>query len=211
MTDHYKNTIQTWKKVAKMYAEKFMDFDIYDESYEAFCSEIGTSDPSILEIGCGPGNVTRWLRKRLPNSTVLATDVATEMIEVAKTYVENVQFEVLDARDIDSLKGKFDAILCGFCVPYLDKADLKLFIKNSATLLNEQGIIYLSFIEGDYSNSQLQTGSTGDSMKVHYYQESDVQNIFEVNSIYPIQSIRVPYPLSDGSEQIHLILLGRKK
>ncbi|PHR27204.1 MAG: SAM-dependent methyltransferase [Fluviicola sp.] len=211
MTDHYQITIQTWKKLAEMYAEKFMDFNIYDESYEAFCSEIGKSDPSILEIGCGPGNVTRWLRKRLPKSTVLATDVATEMIEVAKTYVENVQFEVLDARDIDSLKEKFDAIMSGFCVLYLEKSDLESFIKNSASLLNEQGIIYLSFIEGDYSDSQIQIGKTGDSMKVHYYQESEVNDLFEANSIEPIQSIRVPYPLSDGSEQIHLILLGRKK
>lgn len=211
MTDHYKNTIRTWKKVANIYEEKFMDIDLYNESYTAFCSEISKSDASILEIGCGPGNVTRWLRKHLPESTILATDVASEMIEVAKKNVDNVQFEILDARDIDSLKEKFDAVLCGFCVPYLDKSDLKLLIQNSASLLNYGGVIYLSFIEGDYSDSELQTGSTGDSMKVHYYKESEVHGFFETNSIDPIQSIRVPYPLPDGSEQIHLILLGRKK
>ena len=211
MTDHYKNTIRTWKKVAQLYEEKFMDMKIYDESYAAFSSEIRQSDASILEIGCGPGNVTHWLRKHLPKSTILATDVASEMIEVAKKNVDNVQFEVLDARDINSLKEKFDAIMCGFCVLYLHKADLELLVKNSAILLNEQGVIYLSFIEGDYSDSELQTRSNGDSMKVHYYQESDVNEMFKANSIDPIQSIRVPYPLSDGSEQIHLILLGRKK
>ena len=84
------------------------------------------------------------------------------MIEVAKKNVENVQFEVLDARNIDSLKEKFDAVFCGFCVPYLDKIDLGKLIENSALLLNEKGIIYLSFIEGDYSDSQIQIGKTGD-------------------------------------------------
>jgi len=210
MNDHYKITIQTWKKVAKMYEEKFMDFDIYDDSYTLFCSELNNPKGSILEIGCGPGNITRQLRSQLPEVSILATDVASEMIEVAQNNVDNVQFEVLDARDIDSLKEKFDAIMCGFCVPYLDKADLGFLIQNSATLLNNRGIIYLSFIEGNYSDSQLQIGVTGDSMKVHYYQESDVLRFFEENSIDPIQTIRVPYPLADGSEQIHLILLGRK-
>ena len=59
MTDHYKITIQTWKKVAKLYEEKFMDFEIYNESYEAFYSEISKPNASILEIGCGPGNVEK--------------------------------------------------------------------------------------------------------------------------------------------------------
>ena len=212
MTDHYKNTIATWKKVAHLYEEKFMDLDIYNESYTAFSSEISTSDALILEIGCGPGNITRWLGTNLPQATILATDVASEMIEVAKKNVDDVQFEVLDARDIASLNSKFDAIMCGFCVPYLNKIDLNLLIKNSAALLNTEGIVYLSFIEGDYSNSRIQTGSTTDgSMTVHEYQELDVQEMFEANSIDQIKSIRVAYPLSDGSEQIHLILLGRKK
>ena len=211
MTDHYKITIQTWKKVAKMYEEKFMDFDIYNESYEAFCSEISESDPSIIEIGCGPGNVTRWLRKRLPASTILATDVASEMIDVAKKNVDNVQFEVLDARNIDSLKETFDGILCGFCVPYIDKPDLKILIENSSALLKDKGIIYLSFIQGDYSDSELQIRSTDHAMKVHYYQEADINEFFKANSIDLIQSIHLSYLLPDGSEQIHLILLGRKK
>lgn len=210
MSDHYKITIQTWKKVAKMYEEKFMDFDIYDDSYTLFCSELNNPKGSILEIGCGPGNITHQLRSQLPEVSILATDVASEMIEVAQKNVENVQFEVLDARDIDSLKGKFDAIMCGFCVPYLDKTDLGLLIQNSTTLLNDRGIIYLSFIEGNYSDSQLQIGKTGDSMKVHYYEESDVLGLFKKNCIAPIQTIRVPYALADGSEQIHLIVLGRK-
>ncbi len=211
MTDQYKNTIRTWKRVAKMYEEKFMDMDIYNDTYSLFCSELSKPNASILEVGCGPGNITRQLRSQLPEATILATDVASEMIEVAQNNVKNVQFEVLDARDINSLTEKFDAIISGFCVLYLDKSDLSTFIQNSAALLNDQGIIYLSFIEGNYSDSEVQKRSNGDSMKVHYYQELDLFNFFEDHSIKPIQTIRVAYPLADGSEQIHLILLGRKK
>ncbi len=210
MADQYKKTIQTWKRIAKLYEEKFMDMDIYDDTYSLFCSELSKPNASILEIGCGPGNITRQLRSRLPQATILATDVASEMIEVAKNNVGNVQFEVLDAREINSLTEKFDAIISGFCVLYLDQSDLTTLIQHSAALLNDQGIIYLSFIEGDYSDSEVLERSNGDSMKVHYFQELDVFTLFEDHSIKPIQTIRVSYSLADGSEQIHLILLGRK-
>lgn len=214
MDDHYKNTIKTWKKLAERYEEKFMDFDLYNDTYTLFCSELSKSNGSILEVGSGPGNITRHLRAQLPDASILATDVSSEMIEAAKKNVENIQTEVLDAREIHTLNQQFDGIMCGFCVLYLDKPGLIKFVESSAALLNSEGIIYLSFVEGDYSDSYLQADSSGkssDSMTVHYYQESDLLELFENNSIDHVQTIRLSYPLSDGSEQIHLILLGRKK
>lgn len=49
----YIETFESWNKVATQYQEKFMNLDIYDATYDSFCSKIrGKKHPKILEIGC---------------------------------------------------------------------------------------------------------------------------------------------------------------
>lgn len=38
--DRYKETFETWNKVAIRYQEKFMDLDLYNESYDLICNSI---------------------------------------------------------------------------------------------------------------------------------------------------------------------------
>lgn len=211
MSDPYESTIATWKKLATVYHEKFKDIRIYDQSYEAFCNHFTIENPRILEVGCGPATVTTWLKSRLPKSKILATDVSLEMIEEAKKHLTSVDFEVLDAREINQVDGLFDGVFSGFCIPYLTKVDLDKFIESASRLLNNNGIFYLSCIEDNYSNSTIQTGSTGDSMPVHYYLEADLLELFELNGISHISTSRINYPLPTDANQIHLIVLGRKK
>ena len=55
--DKYKETFKTWNKVASLYEDKFMDLDLYNNTYDYFC-ELVKDNAKILEIGCGPGNIT---------------------------------------------------------------------------------------------------------------------------------------------------------
>jgi trans-aconitate methyltransferase len=68
--DQYEETFKTWEKVADLYDEKFMDFELYNESYDFFCKLIQDEQPKILDIGCGPGNISRYLQNKLPKSKI---------------------------------------------------------------------------------------------------------------------------------------------
>ena len=152
-SDKYKVTFETWNKVASLYQEKFMDLDMYNDSYDVFCGLITRRSAKILEIGCGPGNITKYLIAKIPSVNVTATDVAPNMIELAQQNNPAAKVIVMDCREIDKIPGKFDGIVCGFCLPYLSKEDcLKLFV-DSFQLLESNGYFYLSTIEGNYENS----------------------------------------------------------
>lgn len=210
MDDHYQKTINSWKQLAQPYHEKFKDIRLYDASYEAFTSKLKPST-SLLEIGCGPGTATAWLKNRLPDAKILATDVASEMIEEAQKHVPGIDFQVLDAREIHSLHQHFDGIFSGFCTPYLAKDDLHTFIQSVSELLNENGIFYLSCIENDHSKSTTAVSSSGLEMSVFYYLEQDLRALFDQNGLKTLETIRIDYPLPSGESDTHLVLIASKK
>lgn len=38
-----------------------MDLDLYNDTYDAFCQAVYKPGARIFEIGCGPGNITRYV------------------------------------------------------------------------------------------------------------------------------------------------------
>src|SRR5690606_38021251 len=100
--DRYQITFQTWDKVAEVYQDIFMDMALYNNTYDAFCSLIRNPNPRIFEIGCGPGNITRYLLSKRPDFKIEAIDIAPKMIKLAKTNNPQATFRVMDCREIDT-------------------------------------------------------------------------------------------------------------
>jgi 2-polyprenyl-3-methyl-5-hydroxy-6-metoxy-1,4-benzoquinol methylase len=207
--DKYKTTWTTWNKLAQIYQDSFMDLDLYNDSYDSFCEMISKPNAAILEIGCGPGNITKYLLSKREDFEIQAIDVAPAMLELARKNNPQVQYAVMDCRDIDQIKDRYDGIMCGFCLPYLTKTDSAKMITNCAKLLNPFGVLYLSFIEGDYSNSGFETGTTGDRMYVNYYKLDDLKQIFEDCGFELVDVIHKHYTKGDGRIEGHLILLAQ--
>ena len=79
--DSYQETFNTWNKIALLYQDKFMDLDLYNESYDSFCELIPKQQASILEIGCGPGNITQYILTKRPDFIIEGIDVAPNMVK----------------------------------------------------------------------------------------------------------------------------------
>lgn len=189
-----------------------MDLSIYDKTYDQFCDLLSQGKTTILEIGCGPGNITRYLTNKLPQTSILATDVSPQMVNYAKDNVPKAIFKVIDAREIATIGSHFNGIMCGFCVPYLAMEDLSKLINDCNILLNSNGILYLSAIEGNYTDSNYEYSSDGKLKTfVHYYSETDLKNELMKNKFSLIDIIRIPYQKKDGSKQFHLIVIASKK
>ena len=208
--DKYQETFQTWNKVAKIYQEKFMNLDLYNDSYDTFLDLIFKTNASVLEIGCGPGNITKYLLSKKANLKIKGIDVSESMIELARENNPTAEFEIMDCREIDSLNKKNDAIICGFCIPYLSESDCLKLLTDCNRLLNDSGILYLSFVAGDYKNSGYISGSSGDRTYFYYHNLDNLEKVLKANNFKTNKMLLKNYIKADGTAEVHTILIAKK-
>ncbi len=209
--DRYKETFNTWNKVALLYQDKFMDLDLYNGTYDFICNSIIKKNANILEIGCGPGNITRYLLSKRPDFEIFGIDIAPNMIELAKRNNPQASFAIMDSRKISDLKMKYDGIVCGFCLPYLSQTDSEKLIFDANNLLNESGLIYISFVEGDTGKSDFQTGSSGDRSYFYYHNLEKLEAQLIDNSFEGLKIFKVDYKKSNIEHEVHTVLTAKKK
>lgn len=208
--DPYKETFETWDKVAKLYQDKFMDLHLYDDTYDTFCEQVEKVNAVILEIGCGPGSITKYLLNKRPDFKIEAIDISSKMIELAKVNNPAANFKVMDSREIDSLLTNFDAVICGFCLPYLSQSDCSKLLRDCNKILGHNGTIYLSFVEGAYKNSGYQTASTGDRVYFYYHSFENIKKGLKENNFQIIKRWQKQYNKSGGVEETHAIIIAKR-
>jgi predicted TPR repeat methyltransferase len=200
-----------FNKYAHEYQEKFMDVNLYKGALKIFCNLIKEDNARVLDIACGPGNVTSYLLSEKPNLIVLGIDLAANMIALAKSNNPNAAFKVMDCRSISRLTEKFDAVVGAFCLPYLSRKETHKLVNDISVLLNDQGVCYISTIEDDYNKSGYEAGSKGDQIYMHYHEGDHLINVLTSCNFKIEEVARVKSTMSNGKEVTDLIIISRKK
>ena len=176
------------------------------------------SELNILEINCGTGEDAKYLTEK--GHRVLATDVSSEMIKVAKEKHQNpkLKFQVVDITKItlDTFSEKFDLIFSNFGgLNCLSKLELESFLKKSESLLNPNGKLALVLmpknclwerfyfsLKGDFKkarrrniNKKLLANVEGIEVPTWYYNPNDLESLisdkFKKTLLRPI-GIKIP-------------------
>lgn len=208
--DRYKETFDTWNNIASIYQDKFMDLDLYNETYDYICNSVTKRKAKLLEIGCGPGNLTKYLLSKRPDFDIFGIDIAPNMIELAKKNNPTANFAIMDSRQIKLLDTKYDGIISGFCLPYLSHTESNELISHSYDLLNENGLIYLSFVEGDSTKSDFKV-SSGGRVYFHFHNLDNLKAQLISTKFDEIETFKIKYKISETEFDIHTILTAKKR
>ncbi|OON65869.1 class I SAM-dependent methyltransferase [Hymenobacter sp. CRA2] len=209
--DNYQESIDAFDQQAAAYQAKFMDVHLYDDTYDALCELLPPGAARVLDVGCGPGNITHYLLAKRPGLLIDALDAAPGMITLAQANNPHATCRVMDCRDIGQLPGPYDAVVCGFCLPYLDQADAAQLLRDAAGLLGRGGALYGSLIEGDYAHSGPQTSSNGQHRAhVYYYRAGQVQSWLVASGLELLTLVRKTDAAPGSPAPVQLIFIARK-
>ena len=193
-----------------MYEEKFMHLELYNHTYDFFCEALKIDNPLILDAGCGPGNISRYILEKNPGFRIFGIDIAPKMVALAMKNNPAASFTVMDLRSIDQLEARYDGIICGFGLPYLSETDAQKFIFDCHTLLVDQGLLYLSFVPGDPESSGYKTGTPGDRVYFYFHSEEKLQKQLVKSGFRVMKYYEMDYKRSERETEIHAVLIAKK-
>ena len=166
-----KNTKFIFNKYAFAYEEKYMNMALYSDSLDVFLGRL-QKNAGILDVGCGPGNIVSYLLEKQPDLKITGIDISPNMVELARKNNPKALFYCKDGRDIQAPDQQFDAVIAGFYLPYLSREEALKFIYDVSGILGEHGLLYISFMEGNYENSGFVGSSQNSEEKLFtYYHE----------------------------------------
>ncbi|MBI9088403.1 MAG: methyltransferase domain-containing protein [Desulfobacterium sp.] len=90
---------------------------------------------TIIDMGCGPGNSTRILANRWPESKIIGIDSSAAMIEKAKQEYPNQEWQMANASTYESAM-KFDVVFSNAVIQWIPNHE-HLFTKFHALLSND--------------------------------------------------------------------------
>jgi SAM-dependent methyltransferase len=206
------HTVHIYNRHVKEYMNRFMDLGLYKDTFE-FLLETLPPGGNVLELGCGPGNVAKHMLGKRPDLYYLGIDLAPEMIKAAKEENPGAEFQLLDIRNADRIEGRFDAVIAAFSIPYLSSDDLPGVMANMSRLTAENGMIYLSFMEGARERSGFEkTSFTGEEeLYISYYPAPEIELLLKENGFEIKRPYSQDYPEADGSVTKDIIYIAGKR
>lgn len=202
--------VTLFDKYADLYAEKYMDVGLYADCLDFFCAELPAA-ASVLELACGPGNLTKYILDKRPDLRLLATDLSPNMLELAQKYNPTAEVMPLDCRDFVGLNRSFHGIVCGFAMPYLSREAAIQLIVDAGTCLPTGGCLYLSTMEDDYNKSGIETSSQGDKLYMYYHEAGYLTATLTEQRFEILHLQRKKYIGGKGTEVTDLVVIARKK
>ncbi|MEI1279630.1 class I SAM-dependent methyltransferase [Leptospira venezuelensis] len=186
-----------------------MDFPLYNETYNYFSDQIPLNG-NVLDLGCGPGNITNYLFRKRNDLNISGIDISDKMIILAKKNNPECIFNVSDLRHFKTQHEYLNGIIMGFCLPYIPFIDIKNLFPKLFDSLKNGGILYLSIVEGNPNDSGIKIGKDGRELYFFYHSITDISQLLLMNNLKIQKIFNIDYQNNDQSFDNHVVIISKK-
>lgn len=203
-------SVKTYDCFAHVYEQWFMDITPYKARFDDFCHLLPSSRAKILDLGCGPGNYSKYLVDVKGFRNVQGIDLSEQMIKRATTNVPLGRFTLGDIRKLSVPASHYHGVVASFCIPYLSYHETDKLLADIFTSLKPFGTLYVSCIEGVKCGFEQTSFSAEMAVFVYYYTEEFLVGSMEDHGFQVLSVERQPYIGIDGTVSTDLIIIARK-
>lgn len=198
-----------YDKVASSYSDKFLD-ELDHKPMDcilltAFANR-NKRKGTILDIGCGPGQVARYLFRR-KITDIIGVDISKEMLAIARIVTPAVCFRQENMLDLTFRDNSIGAAIAFYSIVNFNYAQVALTFAEIYRVLVDEGEFLICFHAGDEIIHL--TEFLGKELDVYFYL-FDVERIEQMLNetgfwvVYKI--IRDPYPEEHPTKRAYFLI-----
>ena len=186
-------------------------------------NKFNNDNPIYLELGCGKGNFAANFIKQNKNANLIAIDIKSDMLGLAKRNIENqnnefdnillVAYDIERILDIFNEKDTIDRIYINFCNPWLKHKHKKRRLthpkqlENYKTFLKPGGLIYFKTDDDNLFQETIpyliQSGFTIEEKTEDLHSENFQENIItEHEKMFSEQGIKIKFLIAKYSTEM---------
>jgi SAM-dependent methyltransferase len=183
-----------YETVARSYREHLLDELAGKPLDRAFLDAFAEgSHGTILDVGCGPGQIARYLASR--GATVEGVDLSPAMIEEAKASHPAIPFRVGDMFALPYEAGTIGGIAAFYAIVHLRPEELVAPFRDFARVLVPGGLVALSFHVGsEVVHVDELFGATTSLDFVQHQPEAVIAALADAGFTLEARLDRAPYP-----------------
>lgn len=166
---------------AQEYQDRFMDVSAYHSALGRLIGQL-PDQASILDLACGPGNISKYIHENhAGKSHITGIDFSERMIKLARINLPDGHFIRSNVLDLDKLNlGKQDAIVLGFCLPYLNMDECRLLFAKISTICNRKACLYIAVnLSHAYTVRKHSSSDSNSEITSYLYSPGDVKALLD--------------------------------
>ncbi len=208
-TDYNAESVACFDKHASNYAQKYFALSDYHTYYDSLLQQLPTAASRIVDLACGPGNVTAYLQQQRPELDYDCVDMSAAMLAQVQQRLPRARVIQADCRDLSQLTPGYDAAAFCFGLSYFDDADAELVLQQLRQILKPGAPLLLSTVAGDAANSGRQTNASGDSVISFFRSQKQINQMLEHAGFALILSHTIASPANASQISQDVVLLAR--
>lgn len=206
--------VEAWNAVSDQYAEKYQDEVLLKPRVQEFIRDFMKDIPEdalVCDMGCGPGQVARFLRTSFGSKTC-GIDLSPLMIEQAKRLNPEIPFAAKDVLTMQETE-IYDAIIGMYFIVNFTPERLPLLFTKLHQLLKPGGKLLLSFHIGeDHHHREDNLWDSGKGLSFCFFNPQTVKATLEKTG-FAVEEIRErePYPEVEYASRRAYVFAGKVK
>lgn len=169
-------TALTYNAIASDYAERY-DKNDADQPYIDRLLDQLPENGSVLDIGCGNGNYTKYIEDK--GFRYEGIDISEEMLNIAKKNNPHSTFKNMDMQKLDYEDATFDGILSVYSLIHIPSAEIVETVKGFNRVLTSGGRMLLIVQKGEGEQMVDEPLQEKDKLFVNFFPKMQLQRYIQ--------------------------------
>ena len=211
VNNDYSQTGSSYDHVAKEYAEKYLhefDHKPFDRDLLDRFAVMIPAGGRVLDLGCGPGQVARYLASRGVNA--FGIDLSQQMIEYARQLNPGIDFQQGDMRHLDLPDESVSAIAAFYSIIHIPHEETPAVISELWRVLTPGGLFLLSFHSGQEVRHMDEFFGKPVNLNFRFFERAEMESYLQAGGFIVEETHeRPPYPEVEA-QTMRVYMLARK-